>query len=369
MVEKGKISAFQMALLLYIEVIATAILTAPGMTTILAGRDMWISPIIGSVIGFVTVLIMYNLHKIYPNESIIQYSTYIIGKVPGKIIGFFLLFLIFHSDILIIRDYGELIMSAFLENTPLIVVMGSLVVLCAFNIYGGVEVIGRVTSIFIPIYVFLFLLIIVLLIQNLDPQKMFPVMENGLLPPTKGAALPQVWFSQLFLISFLLPLITDQKRALKYSMLSVFFITFTLVSTNITLLFIFGEKTANFTYPLITATKVISIADFVQNLEAAVMAIWVAGIFIKLSFFYYALVIGTVQWLNLSDYRPLVFPFGLLTIAGAVWVTPNLQEMNHFLRTIYPFYGTFISTLIPGLLLLIVIVRKRISKKEVFRLK
>jgi spore germination protein KB len=363
MIEKGRISSFQMALILYIEVIATAILTAPGMTTVLAGRDMWISPIFGSVIGFLTVFIMCRLNKLYPNESIIQYSTYIIGKVPGRIVGFFFLFLIFHSDILIIRDYGELILSAFLQKTPLIIVMGSLVVVCASIVYGGVEALGRVTEIFIPIYLFLFMLIIISLIGDLEPQKMFPIIEHGLLPPIKGAALPQVWFSQLFLMSVLLPSVVDKKKSILWSLISVFIIMLTLVSTNLTLLFLFGEKTATFTYPLISATKVISIADFFQNLESAVMAIWVAGIFIKLSFFYYALVLGTAQWLKLSDYRPLILPFGLLTTAGAKWGIPNLQEMTHFLRTIYPFYGTIVSTLIPALLLLIAITRKRLLKK------
>ncbi|MDQ7864807.1 hypothetical protein RCO48_38045 [Peribacillus frigoritolerans] len=41
------------------------------------------------------------------------------------------------------------------------------------------------------------------------------------------------------------------------------------------------------------------------------MAVWIVGAFVKISVFYYASALGTAQWLNLSDYCPVVWPIGI----------------------------------------------------------
>ncbi len=72
MIEKGKISSLQMAMLLYFIVLATAILTLPSVVGKDAKQDLWLSPIWASLIGFLTLGIFLKLNKFYPNENIIQ---------------------------------------------------------------------------------------------------------------------------------------------------------------------------------------------------------------------------------------------------------------------------------------------------------
>ena len=108
--------------------------------------------------------------------------------------------------------------------------------------------------------------------------------------------------------------------------------------------------------------RYISLADFLEHLESLVMAIWVAGAFLKISVMYYALVTGTAQWLKLSDFRPLVLPHGFLLVLFAIWSAPNLSELGHFLTATGPFYLTTMQTLVPLLLLLVALIRKRKDK-------
>jgi spore germination protein KB len=82
------------------------------------------------------------------------------------------------------------------------------------------------------------------------------------------------------------------------------------------------------------------------------------GLFVKVTVFYYAVVIGLSQWLNLSDYRPVVLPVGFLIVVMSIWVAPNLQELFEVIGTTYPFYKITVQTLIPTVLLLIALLRK-----------
>ena len=120
---------------------------------------------------------------------------------------------------------------------------------------------------------------------------------------------------------------------MKYGMMTVFAVMMTLVGVNLIVLFVLGPTTASRAYPLMLVARYISIADFFEHLESIVMAIWVVGAFVKISVFYYAATLGTAQWLNLSDYRPVVWPLGILIVGFSFWSLPNsmvVEEVFHW---------------------------------------
>lgn len=358
MIEKGKISAFQMALLISPTIIATAILTVAAITSQYAGRDMWMSPIWGSLNGFLTVFIVTQLHKQYPQESIIQYSEHIIGRIPGKIVGFFYLIFLIQSTGTINLQYAVFIISSFLPKTPQIVIMGIIVLVCAFAVRGGVEVLGRAAQLFTPIFLFSPLFLI-LLFPELKLRNMFPIMEHGLLPSILGSTVPLAWFAEVFLITMLLPSLTDQTKGRKWGMISVLVTMLFLVFENIVSIMLFGESITSYSYPIFSAFRYISVSTFFEHLEALIIVIWVMGAFIKLSVFYYAIVLGTAQWLKLSDYRPIVFPIGFIIVLFSIWVFPTVADMAYFIGKYEPFYLPSFLTALPALLLLISIIQKK----------
>ncbi|WP_028400713.1 GerAB/ArcD/ProY family transporter [Ectobacillus panaciterrae] len=362
MLEKGKISSFQMGIMMYPVVVGTADLLLPGITAKFAKNDLWISPIIASLTGLFTVYIAYQLHRLYPKQTIIQYSEHIIGRIPGKILGIIYLFFFLHVNGLIIRQYGEFIIGTSLPRTPLSVIISTIILVCAFAVRGGLEVLGRASQLFVPIVILLWGVILILLIPDMDPKNILPILEKGIVPPIMGAITPMGWFTHFILISFLLPFVTDQEKGMKWGIISIFGIMLTLVLLNMTSFFVFGRDTAKYLYPAMNAVRYISIANFFEHMESVMMAIWVSGTFIKISVYYYALVLGTAQWLNLSDCRPVVFPLGFLLILFSFWSIPSLVELVHFLR-IVPFYNMTIEMVIPTFLLLIAVLRKKNRKK------
>jgi spore germination protein KB len=359
MIEKGKISAFQLGIIMYPTVLATAILLVPAITAQTAERDLWLSPIWASVIGFLTVYIVCKLNNYYPDKTIIEYSQDIIGPLLGKAYGVVYLIFLLHINGIVIREYNEFMTGTFLIRTPMTMIAGTMVLVCAFNVRGGIEVMGRTAQIFVPIVILLFAFIVVLLIPELDPTHILPMMEHGITPSLKGSLVPAGWFSEFILISFLLPFLTDRNKGKKWGWISVLTIMLTMVITNFASFSLFGSSTGSLVYPVMVAARFISFADFFEHLEALVMMIWVGGTFVKISMFYYASVIGTAQLLKLSDYRPLTFPIGLLLVVFSIWLAPNLQYMVHFLSTVSPFYFVSVQTGIPLLFLLITMIRKR----------
>ncbi|MFJ7640274.1 endospore germination permease [Peribacillus sp. NPDC097225] len=366
MLENGKITSYQLALIIYPTIFATAILTVPNISHSYAGRDMWISPIIGSLNGFLTAYILYQLHKMYPNETIFEYSQHIIGKFPSKVLTCLYVFFFLYMSGFILREYADFIIITFLPETPRVVIMGSLVLVSAFAVSGGVSVLGRASSLFIPIFIIPIPFIMLILFQDYDTTRIFPILENGLKPPLLGAAVPQAWFSEVFIIAILLPFLRDRKQGMKWIIISIIAIMLSLICLNLTALFLFGDLTSYYTFPVFKAIRYISFMNFFEHLEAAIIPGWMLGAYIKLTVFFYILVVGTAQCLNLPSYKPLILPLGFLVTLFGFWEFYNLQGQTEFTRTVFPFLLPFMLTLLPVLLLVIAKLKRRLyQKKEV----
>ncbi|MDG0813592.1 GerAB/ArcD/ProY family transporter [Cohnella rhizosphaerae] len=208
----------------------------------------------------------------------------VLGRVAGRAAG--ILFLLFHLHIggATIRDYSEFISGNFFQRTPILVITASMLLVCAMVVKSGVETIARCAQIFMPAVLALLLINVVLLIPDMDITEMLPILGNGPLPVVKGIFVVQGWFCQFVLITFLLPYVEGDK-ANRAGYWSVAAAAATMVLINLTVLFLFGIDASQFYYPFLMASRYIRVADFIEHVEAMVMASWVLGTFVRISLF------------------------------------------------------------------------------------
>ncbi|MCA0755944.1 spore germination protein [Paenibacillus sp. N4] len=356
--DKGRISEVQLAILLLPTVLATSILSVPSMTMHYAGHDMWLSPIWGSFIGLIVIGISLGIHRLYPNKTIIQSSLQIIGWFPGKLFGLAYLIYLPHLTGLIIREYGEFIVTNALPRTPLFVVMGTMVIVCTLNVRLGIEVVGRTSQIFVTIITALLLLTFLLLIKELRPQELLPVFEDGMLPSMLGSIPPAAWFSEYIVIAFLLPYVNHKRQVGKAMIGSLLFTTMTMIVTNLVCLFLLGDLTDSFTFPMLIAARYITIADFLQHIEAVIVAVWIFGIFVKISVFLYIFSTTTAEWFGLNDYKPVVAPLAFLCLAYSYWVVSSHPDVAKLLSVSGNLYTLMLLFCFPALLYVCALVRK-----------
>ncbi|MFC0214952.1 endospore germination permease [Paenibacillus chartarius] len=356
-----KINASQMAVIMHPAISSTALLSAPAIIARHADRDMWLSPLWGSLIGMLSVYIACRLNRLYPSETAIQYYERILGKFAGKLLGLVFLMFLLHITGIIIRQYGEFVVSTFLTETPIVVIIVSMMIVCAYAVRCGLETIARSAQIIVPVVGLLFIVIVAMLIPDMKVTKLLPMLENGLWPSLKGALFPAAWFSEFTLVSFLLPHISDRQHAWKWGLASVVSVSFIFILTAASSLMLFGGITSALPYPVLLLARYISLADFLSHVESIVMAIWVAGLFIKITFFYYILAAGTAQWLDMTDHRPLVMPLALLLVVFSLWSGKSFGEISLFLATAAPFYVMLMLVLVPLLLLAIALLRKHFA--------
>lgn len=364
MIEKGKISALQLAMLFYTSIAVTGILFLPIIGYRIAERDFWLTPILSSIVGCIMVIVMCKLNTYYPKETIIQYSCSILGKFLGKIIGALILLYVMYISYNAFMSYAALVNDNFLPVTPKTVILGSLTLICALAARGGVEVIGRLSELITPLLFILSIIMIIMLLTEVDIRNLFPILGHGVIPAFKASYFSNVWFSEFTFIGFLLPFLVNQQEGKKWAIISVLSVMLTMVGLNIIILLVLGKAVEGFSVPFLTAIQYINIADFFTHLESLVMAFWIMGAFIKMTGLLYFLSLGIAQWFTLSDYRPLVFPVAFLVVLLSLWQIPDVATYFAFLLSIGSLSAHIFPVLIPFLLLFFAFIKRKMKSKK-----
>lgn len=352
MFENGKISQRQVIFLLSGTILGTSgIGFLPALIYREAAQDSWMSVFLMVMYGVAVGLIIVRLSRRFPEQTLVQYAGLVAGRIPGKIIGLiYIFYFLFFINTFVIRFFGELLVSIFMPETPLVVFLAGIVFAAAYAVRCGLEVIARTNEILHPVALFIALLLVVLLIPEMKFQNFTPVLENGILPVFRGTYIALVYFGEVIMLGMLLPYL-NQRRQMEGIIFKGFLliILFQLLSV-LTSIAVFGAMLARIEVPAILGARLISIAELIERVEPLFLLLWIMAAFVKVSIFLYCGVLATAQWLHLKEYKPLALPTGLLLTVLSLIVWENESEMTEFMFLLAP-HNIFIEAGLPLLLL------------------
>lgn len=349
---KETILPIQLSFMLYTTVMATGFLVLPALGSLYAPYDFWMSSILAMIPGLISIVLATSLHTRFPGLTIIESCQRIVGKVFGKLIGLLYFFYFLHFTGVISREYAEFVKGCFLFDTPMMLVSCSLLLLAACAVRGGVNVLAKSAVIFTVLFM-MPLLFLLLLIPDLNWTNILPMLSQGMVPVMKATFVPQSWVSELFLITFFLPYVKDQKKAKQWGYAALGMIGISMLLIDLVVLFLLGPDTSNKTYPVLVAFRYMSVGGFFENLEAMLLAMWVMGNLVKQSVVLYATVISFSQSFGISDFRSLAFPIAILAAVFSIWDLPNTAALQRLIEKISVFEIPLFMIAIPLLLLLI----------------
>ncbi|MDQ7864805.1 GerAB/ArcD/ProY family transporter [Peribacillus frigoritolerans] len=137
----------------------------------------------------------------------------------------------------ILRSYGEYIVDSFLVKTPISVIMASMILLCAFIICGGIEVLGRAAQLFVPVFIIPILLLIILLGPDLEFKNIFRYWGMELCLQSRVQLYRVDGSASFFSDHFYSTFFNGYEKGMKHGMMTVFAVMMTLVVVNLIVLF------------------------------------------------------------------------------------------------------------------------------------
>lgn len=361
MLDQGKISASQLSLMLFTLVASTAMLFVPAITAEAAGRDGWMSDLFfATVFGLLVAWACISLGQRFPNESIIEYSPKVLGSFFGHLNILCYIFFFIWTNSIIVGEFADFMVAAFLTKTPKLVFMIIIVWLAAYAVRSGLEVIGRLNQLLFPLLLISYLVIVVFVANDIQLNNLFPLLENGIKPVIKGSLSPSAWRGEIVLTLMIFPNLNQQAKGRKASIYAVMFLGIILALNTLATVCVFGpELSSRLTFPYFILAYYSRITAVLERMEALIMLVWVAGLMIKIAIFYYCAVLALAQWFKLRDYKPLITPVGIILIAWALVIYENSRELIEIISRPFPVYAYTFELLIPALMLLIAVIRKK----------
>ena len=360
MLEEGRITYKQLILPIVLSRIILTITYLPTLIEPPANQDAWLTELLFFPLELFLAFPIYLLWKRFPNQTLIQYSQTIAGKV-GKLVGLLYIGYFLQSIVITLAQFGLFFTSTVMPETPILFFYLTLILISAYATAKGLEVISRLSEFFAPIVLIAITTVFVLLIKDMHLKELTPVLEKGIFPVLHGGLIFTSRTVEVLWLAMLLPYLNNRQKVkpvfiISFALMSLFFVIITLPVLTV---FELGERKA-LKFPFYSVIRLVDIADFIERVEAIHMAIWVLGIFVRVSFLYYLTVLGLSQLLNLRDYKLLILPLGTIIIPLTILIAPNLVELQTFTSyKVFTGYSLSFLFVLPSLLLLTAIIRKK----------
>jgi spore germination protein KB len=304
MIEKGKIANRQAMLLLVSGILATGLLIFPSLISAEAKQDAWLAVCLASGVGLAVIWVITSLSPRFPAQTIVEYSEAILGKILGKAAGSLFVWFFLLLTALAIREFGEFMITVFMEETPLSVFVFSMLAVAAFAVYGGLEVIARVNEMMFTLIVCAFLIFMLLAVNQVEPVRLTPLLANGIGPVFKGAYTASGWFGEMLAIGFLYPYLNRPALARRSGFCSIIIqLGIFIIAVTVSIMVFGPVETGRMQFPAFMVARNISVLSIFEHTEAIFMLLWIAGMFAKISIYFYFTALGTAQWFKLEEYH------------------------------------------------------------------
>ncbi|RRJ63479.1 spore gernimation protein [Paenibacillus oralis] len=367
MLNEVHISVRQLTIVTIFFTVGSAILITPSGMAQLAKQDAWIAGLIGIGAGLLIVWFMSKLVSLYPQKNLTEILETLLGKWVGKIVSLLFITSLFSAPTAVLNDLGDFMTTQMMPETPIeaIIILFGIVVLIGVRL--GIEVVARSAELLFPWFILLYLLLVLLVSFNIDPRHLQPVLENGF-PPIWQAVLTFISVAFLPHVSLLLLLPSSMNRPAEFGrgiVLGSLIGSLMLVIVITLSIFVLGaEITSKSLFPSYVLAQKIDIGHFLQRVETIVAVMWFFSLYFRITLYMSSITVSLARIFNLKDYRPLVWPLGMLFIVMSFVVYPNVPFRQAWDARTWPSYILTVGLLLPLLLLVIHGLRRLFKKKQ-----
>ncbi|PEJ51254.1 spore gernimation protein [Bacillus sp. AFS002410] len=273
-----KISLNQLVCLVILTQIGVHALSIPYSESRRSGYDSWMSILLGGVFAQLVIIMIYQLGKRYPNQSLQQYIVSIIGKPLGILVNILFAAYCAESTLMVIVSYADVMNRWVLFETPWFVLIGLSVFIVAFVAASSLRSIATLTQSFTGMF---FVCLVIICISGYgkgDWRHFFPIGTHGIVAILKDSV-PSLWaYAGYDLLLYAFPFVACRKKSQILLAMSVangittliYFVISVIVTYN------FSENQLN----LISEPMVFILRKFrwpvVQSLDIVFMTIWLS---------------------------------------------------------------------------------------------
>jgi spore germination protein (amino acid permease) len=364
MIQLEKISIGDLVCLVILTQIGAHILSIPHDESKHSGYDSWLSLLLGGLIAQGIILIIYQLGKRYADRPLPSYIFEITGKPLGAILNFLIAAFCVENSLIVIVSYADVLNRWILYETPWIVLIGVSCMIAAYIASANLRSMANVTKLVMIMFLIGLVIIFVSGLGRGDFRNLLPVGSHGIGSIIKDS-IPTLWaYSGFELLLYVFPFVSYHKKKDIFIAMSAAngFTTMIYVLIAVIVTYNFNESQLK----VIPEPMVYILRKFnwpvVQSLDIVFMSIWLSVttvtvfVYLFLGSRYLAFVTGK----EIRKHSFLVWMFAIVCFVVGIWGSD--KQWLFLFSNFHNNYATwFIIAIVPTILLLATIVRKKVA--------
>ncbi len=321
------ISYTQLFLLIFFFEIGSAVVVGVGNE---AKQDAWIAVFLASLIGVALMFVYVKILALSSQSCLYSGLSSLLGSKISKCITFLYVVYFIYIAARVLRDFIELVNTAIYPQTSGEIIGILFILTVMYYLYHGLEVSARSLIVFMPyIVTFLFLIVLFLWMNgSIDINKIRPILADGS-QPIVTAIYPELMtfpFGETVAFLCLSTYVQQKEQLFKICAASIIVSGMVLSFFTIIKLAVLGvDRSSIASFPLLSAVRSISIANFLERLDALVVFVILVGIFIKVLIFALAALKG-MEVISSIPYRFFILPFGGILSVLIIIIADNYAE-------------------------------------------
>lgn len=283
-----KLSTHQLFMLIFTFVIGNSILLYIHPVIHAAGQDAWISCLLAVIPALLVTMFAAKAGLYNPDLTFLANCRRLLGKWLGTAVVVVYLVHWVTAVGSILKYASDFIITLLLEQTPNMVFVCTMLLLAVYAVLaGGILSLGRLAEVFGLISVFGLLFLFVMLIPYVQVQNLLPIYaDHGWAPIVRAMVFPLAFKAETIWVVAIIPFLKDRDKALRTSVRSVLLIALIGIVTLLFAILVLGPEVASSQlYPTFDMVSLISIMDFLQNLELVLALAWLLSVFIRLALY------------------------------------------------------------------------------------
>lgn len=348
------------------EGIALVVLFIIGESSILisglsAKNDMWIA-IILSMLAILPFMFLYgNLFNTFQNKDLLETIELVFGKFIGKAVILLYTWYAFDLAALVLRDFGNFVVTVTLPDTPIIVPLIGIMILCAWIVKEGIEVMSRWAYFFLFLPGFLSFIAVLFLIPQMDLNNLRPILHNGMKPVTKGAYEVFIYpFGETVIFTIVFSSLISKRSIYKIYTRGLLIGGFFLLMTSLTIVLVLGIHSAsNIYFPGYSAASRIHVGELLHGVEVISAISFLLGGFTKTCVYLLAACKGIVTIFGYKNYRFIVIPISLLVVNLAYFEFDSIISYNAWIFDVWIYSAFLFIVILPVIIFVITKIRKK----------
>ena len=357
---QSRISNWQFAMVLAGFLIGSSTLVIPVGP---AGRDSWLSLLMGGAAGTLGMLMLVKLGRTFPGKVPAEYFVEVVGRPIGTLLALLYGWFCLHLGALVIENFFESYYTTVFTKTPVELVIACMAFLSIIAVYLGIEPFARSCEIVVPALALGMIFIVALAFMTpklAQFRNLQPFMETGPVPVLKSMwanyAFP---FGEALVLLSVIPFAAGQRNLHKYALWTTVCATLLLALIQVRNIMVLGKSVTKAIFPSLVAAQMIDVGGFITRLDSILLFVWTFGTFLKITICLFAATINAKVLFGVKEVKILAFPIGALMAGLSRILGRNTVEMVDFAIYSWPPYSLPFEILIPLAILTIAILRKR----------